>query len=164
VARTNPDFVLMDIQLAGMDGLTCLDRIRKRHPAVKVIMFSASESRDHVEAALRRGAVAYIVKSVKPVDLASAIRQAHDQTVYHAYGLELSRRADGAALDLTEREVTMLTAVARGLSNQAISKELWVSEQTVKFHLTNIYRKLGVRNRTAAARLAHEQGLVDSSA
>src|SRR6266496_4319725 len=63
---------------------------------------------------------------------------------------------------LTSREVTIIQALSRGLSNQAIGKELWVAEQTVKFHLTNIYRKLGVANRTEAARLAYQHGLVES--
>ena len=63
---------------------------------------------------------------------------------------------------LTEREVDVLKALARGLSNQAISKEFWVTEQTVKFHLSNIYRKLGVANRTEAARFAYENGLTES--
>ncbi|TML11192.1 MAG: response regulator transcription factor, partial [Actinobacteria bacterium] len=65
------------------------------------------------------------------------------------------------AAGLTEREVAMLRAIARGLSNAAISKEFWVTEQTVKFHLTNIYRKLDVKNRTEASRYAYQHGLVD---
>ena len=63
---------------------------------------------------------------------------------------------------LTERETAILSALSRGLSNEAIAKELWVAEQTVKFHLTKIYRKLGVANRTEAARLAYQNGLVES--
>jgi DNA-binding NarL/FixJ family response regulator len=68
----------------------------------------------------------------------------------------------GTKHGLTEREVDVLKALARGLSNQAISKEFWVTEQTVKFHLSNIYRKLGVANRTEAARFAYENGLTES--
>jgi len=68
----------------------------------------------------------------------------------------------GSKHGLTEREVDVLKALARGLSNQAISKEFWVTEQTVKFHLSNIYRKLGVANRTEAARFAYENGLTES--
>ena len=72
--------------------------------------------------------------------------------------------ADDAAkaAGLTDRETAILKALARGLSNDAIGKELWVAEQTVKFHLTNIYRKLGVANRTEAARYAYQQGLIES--
>lgn len=163
VARTQPDIALMDIQLPGIDGLTCLERIRRDHPKVKVIMCSASSEPEKIAASFRLGAVAYVVKSVNPVDLPSAIRQAHDGTVYHAFGLA-AEAADSDPLDLTERERTILDAVARGLSNKEIGKELWVGEQTVKFHLTNIFRKLEVNNRTAAAKVAREHGLVTSHA
>ena len=161
VARTRPDVVLMDIRLPGLDGLSCLERIRKEHPTVKVIICSASTESDQIDAAFRLGATAYVVKSVKPVDLPSAIRQAHDQTVYQAFGLDAKQRQT-ESLGLTEREQTILEAVTRGLSNKMIAEQLWVTEQTVKFHLTNIYRKLSVPNRTAAARAAREHGLAAS--
>lgn len=163
IGRTNPDVVLLDMRMPQMDGLTCLDQIRKRHPDVKVIMLSVFSDQEHIEAALKRGASGYIVKSVNPLDLASAIRQAVEGTVYHAVGLpEVDEASVAKAAGLTERELAILKAVARGLSNQQIGKELWVTEQTVKFHLTNIYRKLGVANRTEAARYAYQNGLVES--
>jgi DNA-binding NarL/FixJ family response regulator len=160
IARAKPDVVLMDIRMPGMDGLTCLERIRARHPEVKVIVFSATTDTAQIDAALRRGAAAYIVKSVDPLDLPTAIRQAQERTVYQAGE---PGPPEAPAADLTKRELVILRAVARGLSNQEISRELWVTEQTVKFHLTNIYRKLGVANRTAAARYAHQHGLVATS-
>ena len=159
VARTTPDIVLLDMRLPGLDGLTCLERIRRDHPTVKVIMCSAVTEQAQIDAAFRLGATAYIVKSVKPVDLPSAIRQAHDQSVYQAFGLE-AKTGPGDSPSLTEREQTILAAVAGGLSNKAVAEKLWVTEQTVKFHLTNIYRKLGVSNRTAAAQAARERGLI----
>jgi DNA-binding NarL/FixJ family response regulator len=163
IGRTNPDIVLMDIRMPQIDGLACLDIIKKRHPNVKVVFLSAFDDPEHIQAALKRGAVAYIVKSVNPLDLASTLRQAVEGTVYHALGMpEEDEHSTAKAAGLTERELSILRAVARGLSNQAIGKELWVTEQTVKFHLTNIYRKLGVANRTEAARHAFGHGLVDS--
>src|SRR6185369_2243053 len=95
-------------------------------------------------------------------DLPAALRQALEGTVYHAIGLFEQSETAAKAAGLTEREIAILNALARGLSNEAIGKELWVAEQTVKFHLTNIYRKLGVSNRTEAARLAYQNGLVES--
>ena len=165
VSRTNPDLVLLDIRMPGLDGLACLDQIRRRYPQVKVVVLSVFSDSEHIEAALKRGACGYIVKSVNPLDLPSAIRQAVEGTVYHALGLpELDEEAQAKQAGLTEREICILKAVARGLSNQAIGNELWVTEQTVKFHLTNIYRKLGVANRTEAARYAYQHGLVQSTA
>ena len=159
IGRTHPQVVLMDLQLPGLDGMTCLERIGRDHPEVKVIICSASTDPENISAAFRFGAIAYIVKSVNPVDLPSAIRQAQKQTVYQAFGLEAEGADQSGDFGLTERENTMLEAVTRGLSNKGIAEELCVTEQTVKFHLTNIYRKLEVANRTAAARVAREHGL-----
>ena len=165
IHQTNPDLVLLDLRLPDMSGLACLDSIRQRYPDVKVIILSAFNDPEHIQAAFQRGATAYIVKSVNPIDLPSALRQALDQTVYQGVRVigDVSGQA-GEGLGLTERELSMLKALARGLSNQAISKEFWVTEQTVKFHLSNIYRKLGVANRTEAARFAYERGLVEAAA
>jgi NarL family two-component system response regulator LiaR len=164
VSQTKPDLALLDLRMPEMDGLTCLDRIRKEHPRVKVVILSVSTDPEVVQTVLNHGASAYVVKSVNPIDLSSALRQALEGTVFSAVGLpEKTAQEDAVkAAGLTERETTILKALARGLSNEAIGKELWVAQQTVKFHLTNIYRKLGVANRTEAARYAYQQGLVDS--
>jgi DNA-binding NarL/FixJ family response regulator len=163
VGRTDPDVVLLDMRMPGMDGLTCLERIRKQRPKVKVVILSAFHEAEQITAALKRGASGYIVKSVNPLDLPAALRQILQGTVYHTLGLtDDDEPARGTGL--TDRELGILKAVARGLSNQAIGKELWVTEQTVKFHLTNIYRKLGVANRTEAARYAYQHSLVESPA
>ena len=161
VGRTNPDLVLLDLRMPGADGLTCLSQIRKRYPDIKVVVLSVSTDENLIQTILKRGASAYIVKSINPIDLPSALRQAVEGTVYSAIGPESSDSA-AKAVGLTDRETAILSALARGLSNEAIGKELWVAEQTVKFHLTNIYRKLGVSNRTEAARLAYQNGLVES--
>ena len=163
VRRTNPDVVLLDMSMPQMDGLACIDQLKKHAPEVKVIMLSAYKDPEHVQAAFNRGASGYIVKSVSPVDLPSAIRQAMEGTFFSPMGLPANAEADTAAASgLTDRELEILRALARGLSNQQIAKEFWVTEQTVKFHLSNIYRKLQVANRTEAARYAYERGLVDS--
>ena len=111
---------------------------------------------------MRRGASAYVIKTVNPDDLPATLRQALEGNVHTAIGGEEGERASAKALGLTERELTILGALARGLSNDEIAKEFWVAPQTVKFHLTNIYRKLGVKNRTEATRIAYQHGLVES--
>ena len=165
VARTSPDLVLLDLRMPGMDGLTCLDRIRQRHPKVKVVILSVSTDAELIRSAMKRGAAAYIVKSVNPADLPSALRQVVEGTFYSVAGLpELLGNGESQQDDagLTERELAILKAAAQGLSNAAIAKELWLSQQTVKFHLTNVYRKLGVSNRTEATRYAYQHGLIDT--
>ena len=161
VARTSPDLVLLDVRMPHMDGLACLDEIVRRFPNIKVVMLSASTSPELVAAALRRGASAYLTKNVDPIDLPEKLRLVFEGQVWGA--TETGAQSDSAqALGLTERETAVLQALARGLSNDEIAKELWVTQQTVKFHLTNIYRKLGVKNRTQATRIAQQHGLVES--
>jgi DNA-binding NarL/FixJ family response regulator len=161
VRATKPDVVLLDLRMPKLDGLACLDILRKNHPSVKVVMFSATTTPEEIASALKRGARAYILKTVNPLDLAAALRQAVEETVYSAPPQVGVAKADEPS-DLTDRERMILAAVMRGLPNKAISKELWVTEQTVKFHLSNIYRKLGVPNRTAAVRYAQEHGLLEA--
>ena len=161
IRSTTPDVVLIDLRMPKMDGLTCLEQIRKKHPDVKVIILSASTDEELINAALTRGASAYIVKSVNPVDLPAVVRQASEGAVFSAVGLPQDGDQNVAkSMGLTERELTILRAIADGMSNDGIAKKFWIAEQTVKFHLTNIYRKLQVANRTEAARFAYSHGLV----
>jgi DNA-binding NarL/FixJ family response regulator len=163
VSQTKPDLVVLDVRMPQMDGLACLDEIKRRYPEVKVVMLSASTGQDLVEAALRKGASAYVIKSVDPSDLPATLRQAAAGTVFSTVGADETDDDSGAkSAGLTDRETAVLRALARGMSNDEIAKELWVAQQTVKFHLTNIYRKLGVKNRTEATRAAYSMGLVES--
>ena len=161
VRQTSPDVVLLDLRMPGMDGLRCLEALRERHPSVKAIVLSGSEEPDVVEAAFRRGAAAFIVKRIDPADLAPVIRQVLGGNVF--YPLE-ARPAVSAVAEsgLTQREGDILKALADGLSNKQIARQFWLSEQTIKFHLTNIYRKLGVGSRTEAVRYAYEHGLIEN--
>ncbi len=163
VRRTNPDVVLLDVRMPRMDGLACIDQLKKHGPDVKTVVLSAYDDAEHIQAAFRRGADGYIVKTINPADLASALRQAMDGTFFSP--VEPAGAAEpetAASAGLTERELDILKAVARGLSNQRIGKEFWIAEQTVKFHLSNIYRKLGVSSRTEAVRQAYQRGVLDS--
>lgn len=161
VRRLQPNLVLLDLRMPLMDGLTCLDQLRKEHPEVRVVILSAIREDEYVQAALKRGASGYMLKTVNPADLPSALRTAMDGTVYHALGApQLDPNEGGRAVGLTEREIEILRAVAKGQTTEAVSQQLWVSVPTVKFHLRNVYRKLGVTNRTGAARWAYENGIV----
>jgi two-component system response regulator DevR len=161
VAQAEPDVVLLDIRMPDLDGFACLSRIRARHPQLPVVMLSTYADPEHVERARELGANAYIVKSVDPIDLAALLHLIVGDASFSVHGMPGPPAADGADA-LSEREICVLRALARGLSNREIGKELWVTEQTIKFHLRNIYRKLEISSRTEAARYAYEQLLGDA--
>ena len=129
---------------------------------MRVAVLSAVDDPSVIQAAFNRGASAFIVKHIDPRDLPAAIRQAIAGAIFQPLGL-LERAADVAAreADLSKRELTILQALQSGRSNKQIAAELFLAEQTVKFHLTNIYRKLGVSSRTEAVRYAFEHGLAE---
>lgn len=154
VAQTDPEVVLLDAQFPGIGGLEGLRRLRADHPHVAVVMSGAPSSRDLIDA-MAQGACGYIVDRVSASELGAAIRQAVGQGAGPHGGHSLEVDLPG----LTPRESAVLVAVARGLPNKAIAHELRVTERTVKFHLTSVFRKLGVTNRTEAARWALIQGI-----
>ena len=159
IERRRPEVLALDLAMRMPDGGACLDAVRAAAPDLTVVVLSSVADPGTIRSALSRGARAFITKSVNPLDIPSAIRQAYEGTVYHVLGSAPGPEDQLREAGLTEREITMLKALARGLSNKAISQELWVTEQTVKFHLGNLYRKLGVENRLAAASYAHTHGI-----
>jgi DNA-binding NarL/FixJ family response regulator len=161
VQRRAPDVVLMDLRMPGLNGVECVREIKALTPSVKAVLLTASEDRTAIEEAIEAGASGYVLKSVSALDVPALVRQvAAGSTIFHKpAGDATGGAADGETPPLTEREATILAAVAGGKTTKTISAELWVSEHTVKFHLTNIYRKLGVSNRSGAVRYAYEHGL-----
>jgi len=167
VERRRPQLVLLDLRMPGMSGLECIAEIKRSWPGIKTVAISACEDRASIDAALLAGASAYMIKSVSPMDVPAVLRQASAGAVYHAPSgghTRLVEPPEPSGPSLTPREAAVLQAVAGGLTTKAISRDLWLSEHTVKFHLTNIYRKLGVPNRSAAVRYAFENDLVSSAA
>lgn len=161
VRETGPHVVLLDLRMPELDGLGCLARLRTHHPEVCVVILSSASDGESIEAARVAGAAAYVVKTIDPSNLASAIRSAARGDAFAVWGAPQPSEGDGSGL--SDREAMVLAAIARGLSNAEVARSLWISDQTVKFHLRNIYKKLGVSNRTEAARYAYPAGL-DKSA
>ena len=162
VGQTGPDVVLLDVRMPGMDGLTVLERLRERYPSIAVVMLSAIEDPALVRAALQRGAAAFVLKRVDPRDLAAAVRQVTSGSIFRP--IDPAAANPAAALEeagLSPRELSILEALQAGGSNREIAGRLFVAEQTVKFHLTNIYRKLGVSSRTEAVHYAYQHGLLE---
>ena len=162
VGQTGPDVVLLDVRMPGVDGLTVLEQLRERYPSVAVVMFSGIDDPALVRAALERGAAAFVLKHVEPRDLAAAVRQVVNGAIFRPLDLLGSVKQEAReSVGLSKRELSILEALQSGGSNHEIAKELFLAEQTVKFHLTNIYRKLGVSTRTEAVRYAYANGLLE---
>ena len=162
--RVDADVILLDVQLPGLDGLACLEALAEQRVDAKVAMLTAIDDAQVVEAAFRRGADSYILKSVNPFDLPGAIRQMLDGSVIHRSPAAEDGTATPRAAGLSEKEVVVLVELCHGYTNKQIAARLWLSEQTVKFHLRNVYRKLGIKSRTEALRYAYDHDLVPLAA
>ena len=164
VAETNPDLVLLDIRMPGLDGLQVLDRLQKLYPELKVVMLSGVDDPELAAEALRRGAKAFLGKGIDPAEVAPVLRQVFEGLlVTESFGAAGVAERAADEFGLTGREREILEQVAAGRSNKQIAADLWLSEQTIKYHLTNVYRKLDFGSRTEAARFAYEHGLAGNA-
>lgn len=162
VARFKPDVVITDIQMPYMDGLTCLAHIRRSHPTTRVLLLTANPDGETLQAVLASGADGLLLKTDAPQLAVQAIRQVMaGQLVFPAVArrwltMHQSPR-ETTTCPLSEREMEVLRLVAEGLTNAQVAQQLHVSENTIKFHLQNIYKQLDVNNRTEASRWYHRQ-------
>ena len=153
-------------------GIVCIREATKRVPGLKAIALASSGDQDQVQAAFSAGAVAYVVKTADAADVGVAVRLVFSPSLFLP-GLVPAVAANGNGVGtappdpavelLTKREREVLRLVAEGHSNSQLARMLWVTEQTVKFHLSNIYRKLDVANRTEASRWAQLHGLLEQA-
>jgi DNA-binding NarL/FixJ family response regulator len=152
-----------------MNGLDLIAKARACVPEIKAIVLTSRDDTRQIDAALAAGAVAYVIKTAHADDLRSAIHQAFSHSIFlprmrpAAAPTPAPATAADPAAELTRRELEILQLVAEGHSNSQLARMLWVTEQTVKFHLSNIYRKLDVVNRTEASRWAEVHGLLSGA-
>jgi len=165
IQEHRPDIFVTGVGMeeGEMDGIACIRRARELAPELRAVVLSSNAGTESIDKALDAGAGAYVIKSAHPDDLASAIRQAFQHSIYLAGSRPEPRATDSETPGLTRREREILKLVAEGHSNARVAKMLWVTEQTVKFHLSNVYRKLNVSNRTEAARWAQLSGLMSAT-
>jgi DNA-binding NarL/FixJ family response regulator len=165
VAEHGVDLLVADVENEAGDGFACIRLARERRPALKVLILSAYDDQERIARAFAAGATAYVVKTAQPEDVCAAVRQAFDHSVYFAVDSAPAAPAPAEAdtATLTRRELEILRLVAEGRSNAQVGRMLWVTEQTVKFHLSNIYRKLDVSNRTEASRWAQMRNLLPAA-
>jgi two-component system, NarL family, response regulator LiaR len=169
----SPDVILMDLVMPRLDGVGAMRELRRTAPDARVIVLTSFLDDDRLLPAIQAGAAGYLMKDVEPAELARAVRAAHagDAILDPTVAARVVRViADGATPAgplsqdrLTRREHEVLTLIAHGYSNKRIAAELGIAEKTVKAHVGRVLAKLGVADRTQAALLAVQQGLVETS-
>lgn len=170
VQELKPDVVLIDLLMPGMDGVEATRRIKAESPDTQVIVLTSYHDDEHIFPAIRAGALSYLLKNADPDELAEAIRRAYVQeaVINPRVATRLVKELRGGDMQaeanpfqaLTERELEVLVQIAEGKNNAQIASQLFISEKTVKTHITNILAKLNLADRTQAAILAWQSGVV----
>jgi NarL family two-component system response regulator LiaR len=164
-----PDVVLMDLLMPGMDGVEATRQVKKVSPRTQIIVVTSYHEDEHIFPAIRAGALSYVLKDIDPDDLAEAVRRAHagEAVINPRVATRLVKELNGQRgesvnlfQELTDRELDVLRQIAAGKSNHEIAEALVISEKTVKTHITNILTKLHLYDRTQAAVLAWQSGIV----
>jgi DNA-binding NarL/FixJ family response regulator len=163
VADAAPDVVIVDDMSDEQQTLSRIGEVRTAAPQAKIVLLTVRMEAAWLADVTAAGIDAAIAKSASPATVGLLIREVAAGHVFHAFARRPARARDTSMVpELTARELEILQWVAAGASNGEIARELWVTEQTVKFHLSNIYRKLGVANRTQASHFAYHHGLLEA--
>lgn len=166
--RLEPDVILLDLEMPGLDGVAALEKLRDAGSGARTIVFTAYDTDERILGALRAGARGYLLKGASRTEIFDAIRTVHSGgsllgPVVTTRLLEHVERGDEQERpnNLTPRELEVLALLTRGRKNSEIADTLFISERTVKFHVSSILGKLGAENRTEAVRVAVRRGLVE---
>jgi NarL family two-component system response regulator YdfI len=178
VGQLQPDVVLMDLRMSGMDGITAIEHMRQEYPQVAILILTTYNEDDLMMRGLQAGACGYLLKDTSLDTLLNAIRAAARgemliqpdimarilsyTTSQRSPTPPINRLGNHNTFDLTERELEVLTGVARGERSKDIARHLGIAERTVRAYLTNIYTKLNVSSRTSAVTAAIRRGILPS--
>ena len=163
--RSTPDVVLMDLEMPDVDGVAATRRLAREAPGVRVVVLTSFSDRERILDALEAGAVGYLLKDTDHDELVDALRIAHrgESPLAPRAATAVLSRLRTSAPALTDREAQVLRLIAAGLPNKRIALRLGITEQTVKSHVTRIFERIGVRDRTNAALWAQRHGFADAS-
>jgi DNA-binding NarL/FixJ family response regulator len=159
----HPDVILMDLRMPGMDGVSAITELARRHSAARILVLTTYDNDSHVLPAIEAGATGYLLKDSPRDELLRAVRAAAhgDAVLAPSVAARLMNRfRDPGGGPLSQRELEVLEMVAAGTTNREAARRLFISEATVKTHLLNIYAKLGVSDRAAAVAEAFNRGLL----
>jgi DNA-binding NarL/FixJ family response regulator len=165
--RLNPDVILLDLEMPGVDGVAALEKLRSAGSEARTIVFTAYDTDERILGALRAGARGYLLKGASRTEIFDAIRTVHaggsllQPVVTNKLLQTMSREERREETEpLTPREIEVLALLSQGLQNKEISARLFISERTVKFHVSSLMHKLGAENRTEAVTVAAQRGLI----
>jgi len=172
--KLTPDVILMDIHMPVMDGISATENLRRELPGSQVVMLTTFDDDEYIIRSLQAGACGYLLKDIPVHDLAQAVKLAHagvyqlapeiaGKLVGNLKMRDKSKTIESSTYDLTKRELEVLSLIATGATNREIAEKLFVSEGTVKNHVSNILNRLGLRDRMQAAIFAIEHNLVSQT-
>jgi len=159
-ARHRPDVALIDLRMPVLDGVGAIREIRELDAGARLILLTTFDGEEDIFRAIRAGAKAYLLKDARREEILNCIRNVHAGQTVLALPLAAKLAERVGTADLTERELVVLRALAKGLSNKAIARSLFISEATVKAHLKSVFAKLNVLSRTEAVAAAASKGMV----
>jgi len=170
IGSLRPDLVVIEPDQQDREPQEWIRDHRQLYPTMQVIVFSERDDPGLIGSMLAGGVAAYVLKKAQPIEVGAVLRQLDERRSIYFRGAAPVQRSGGPAASralqrtgLTRREREILCLVAEGASNKAMARHLWLTEQTIKFHLSNIYRKLDVKNRTQACRWAHQYNLAPNT-
>lgn len=159
--RHRPDVTLVDLRMPVLDGIGTIQQIRKLDPAARVVLLTTFDDHEDIYRGIRAGAKGYLLKDAPREEILNCIRKVHAGETYLPVSLAAKLAERVSCIELTEREMAVLRALAKGQSNKQIGRSLFITETTVKAHLKSIFAKMNVQSRTEAIAVAARRGIVE---
>ena len=165
VVETNPDILFLDLAMPRKDGVQVIEFLQQHNSPIKVIIFTVFDTDERIITAIKAGAKGYLLKGASRQEIFNAVRVVSQggSLLQPAIASKVFQHISQEVAALSPREMEVLKLLSKGLKNSTLAEELFISERTVKFHVSAILGKLGVKNRTEAVQLAIKRGLIDLS-